>query len=125
MKWIVPCFEEEIGEFERVSKTLNVPLAGLAALFRFGVLQELNDEVWSRLENTDSWDTTSLEKVFEASKQTCRDAQRIIDAFPDGSLPAPIIIEFSGDRTHLVAGNTRLMVSRALQCRPQVYKIVI
>lgn len=50
-----------------------------------------------------------------------RDWESVKTALEGGvPLDAPIIMK-RGDQTHLVSGNTRLMVARAMGIRPQVW----
>jgi hypothetical protein len=124
MNWINPSFEEEVGEFKRITGLFNIPLSSLQLLFPEGTAEELSDESWSQLENTDSWETTTLELVFEAATQVGRDAQSLLEAFQaDRPMKMPIVLCLESGKEHLVSGNTRLMVCRALGKRPQVFKL--
>ena len=121
MQWHKPSWFEELGEFKRVSSSLSISLLRLFFLFLTGRMERLDRPDWSSLENTDSWDTTTFALVEEQVQHSGRDVGRILQAFEgSGSLPAPIILRSDG-KTHLVAGNTRLMVCRALDETPQVW----
>lgn len=114
--WKKPTFDSEKEEFERVADEAGIPLEELRAAFQQAPLENLTDKDWSRLENTDSWETTSLEAGRELAQKYGRDIDRIAQG---GALPAPIVLELDGKLT-LVAGNTRLMVARALKDSPKV-----
>ncbi len=120
-----PNIEAERGEFERVSRTFNVDIDTLMFLAaEESRLIPLNASIWDVLENTDS---NRLEKGNWGEVQACSEAHtRIRDwkkfkNLEESSEPiaAPIILKF-GDIYHLVAGNTRLMVARALGITPMV-----
>jgi len=85
-------------------------------------MTRLTDKDWSVMENTDSWDTTTLELVLYHTDHTGRDVKRILSALsdPHGQLPAPIVLRLPDGQYHLVAGNTRLMVCRSQKIKPIV-----
>ena len=120
-----PDIKIERGEFERVGDTFNVDTDALMFIAEEeGRLAPLNEDVWSVLDNTDS---NQLKKGDWDSVKACSEAQaRIRDwekfkRLEENGVPvdAPIIMKF-GDTYHLVAGNTRLMVARALGTTPKV-----
>lgn len=124
MDWVVPSLGDELGEFERVAKTFGVQLTSLISLFRNGTVEEMDEETWSQLENTQSRSRTELWQVFEAAANSGRDAQGLLDAFRAGKpMQAPIVLFLADGSAHLVSGNTRLMMCRALGERPKVFKL--
>ena len=124
MNWIVPPLREEIGEFERVANTFGVQLSSLISLFHTGIVEDMDEETWSKLGNTDSWDTVKLEQVFEAATQYGRNAKALLEAFRAGQpMQTPIVLFFADGRSHLVSGNTRLMLCRAIGERPKILKL--
>jgi hypothetical protein len=128
MQWEAPPWRslwDEFGEFTRAAKEKNVWLPKLFWLFCTGKLVELDDDTWASLENSDSWETRSLEQVFEAAAaaKPPRDVKRLIEAHRTGNmLPAPMMLVLAG-QSHLMSGNTRLMLSAALGERPKVFKL--
>lgn len=124
MNWIIPSLKEEIGEFERVTNTFGLQLSSLISLFETGTVEDLDDETWSKLENTDSWGTIKLEQAFEAAEQNERDAQALLEAFRAGRpMQTPIVLVFADGGVYLVSGNTRLMLCRATGERPKILKL--
>lgn len=124
IKWTRPRIREELGEFKRVAETFNLRILSLLLRFLFGKTEGLDDEAWINLENTDSWSTTTLESVFEAARQIGRDAPALLKNFQEGNqMQTPIVLALPDGRTHLVSGNTRLMICRALSERPKILKI--
>ena len=124
MNWIVPSLEGEMGEFERAAREYGLQVHELILLFRNGALMDLDDETWSKLENTDSWNTVSFRIVMEIAAKHERNARPIFDALlAHTPIQAPIVLGLADGRTVLVSGNTRLMVYRALGVRPQVFRI--
>ncbi len=124
MKWIIPSIEEEKGEFARVAKLLGVELSEVRALFDAGSLESLDLESWKSLENTDSWGTTTMDQVRTLSALYGRDCDAVTSGLiAEHNMPAPIVLCLADGRRHLVSGNTRLMVCRALGIMPLIYKI--
>ncbi len=118
-----PDIYKEMGEFVRVGKEFGLDAGVLMYLAKQnGKLVTLNEGLLSRLENTDLHDIEEgdWETVASKSKQARRDYISVKKDFGAGEVKAPIIFD-AGDRLHLVSGNTRLMVSRALGVRPQFY----
>ena len=93
-----------------------------------GQLVDLTEDLWSKLENTDSYDIKSgdWEKIEEyinfsnIENGSNRDWNDLKQKIEQGQqVDAPIILKYD-DTFHLVSGNTRLMVSRALGKTPKV-----
>ncbi len=130
LKWVIPSFRKERGEIERVAEHF-----GLDDLFveKFlsheatAVLVPLTDEIWCKLENTDSDSVKSgdWEFVAKCAEQVHRDWQTLKDQMLVGSeMDAPIIYHSNGTY-HLVSGNTRLMVAKALEVTPHVVIVTL
>lgn len=122
--WILPSLDEEMGEFERVSQEENIDLISLIVAFKQGKLSSLSSSTWKNIENTDSVEDLSLDDAKELAEDYGRDIRRIIAAFKNKSkLPAPIILVRQDKTMTCVAGNTRLIVAKALGVKPQVFFI--
>ena len=128
-QFVFPNIESEMGEIERVAATFSSEDQG-AFIGRFiekakiASLSPLSEEIWSKLENTDSFgilagDWNEVEYHAKA-EPVLRDWQGLRAKIEDGKpMDAPIIARLK-DTLHLVSGNTRLMVSRAARIRPEV-----
>jgi hypothetical protein len=134
-----PSIEEELGEIERVAELFyqDDDLVRFRELFvekaKNSVLSELSEEDWQKLENTDSFDIgigdwDSIEEHIAYTNQETganRNWQTLKPKMENGEeLDAPIILKYEG-KLHLVSGNTRLMVARALGVVPQVLIVEI
>lgn len=128
-----PDITKEAGEIERVAKQYDPEHAEAFALkfvekAKQSKLIDMTEEMWSKLENTDSfdiskdgWDKVS-EHVDHGNKESGanRDWQDIKQKMEQAVvLDAPIILKRLNE-LHLVSGNTRLMVARALGKIPKV-----
>lgn len=118
----MPDLSEEHNKFVRTAKEFDISLDELKNAARSAKLEHLDDNTWSRLENTDSYETDTLEKVAVVAGQFDRDFKRIVKGLK-GQLPASIVLFQDGAEPYLVAGNTRLMVARASGIRPSILAI--
>ncbi len=122
--FIKPDILSERGEFTRVAETFSLDegvLMHLAATD--GSLVGLSRDVWDELDNTDSnrFEAGDWDVIAEHAAWYGRDWQSIKHALAKGlSYDAPIIMKFRG-KYHLVSGNTRLMVARAMGIVPKVW----
>jgi len=129
--FVIPSFEsDEMGEIERVKQYFGIKADNFIQKFvertKQGKLEKLVDEVWDTVENTDSHsdnilrgDWSAVQHIAEQQEKK-RDWQDIRNKMQNGrELDAPIIAR-RGDALHLVTGNTRLCVARAMGIRPDV-----
>jgi len=130
-----PDIERERGEIERVAETvLRIESArGKDEFFTKFVeranaskLIPLTDDLWSNLQNTDSYDILSggwdavRDHAVDGHPDYPRDWEKMREKLAGGvPLGAPIILK-TNDELHLVSGNTRLMVARAVGIIPEV-----
>jgi hypothetical protein len=122
-----PDIEKESGEIERVAEKYaqQNPEEFMRTFYekvQEATLVKLTEEMWSVLDNTDSfgipydgWEQVA-EHVEHTNHETgsSRDWEELRQKMEDGQeLDAPIVLKYH-DELHLVSGNTRLMVARAL-----------
>jgi len=131
-------YEEEKEEFERyveeVSKGIKEKKLKAALIkenikaiknaYKEAKLIPLKNDMWKKLENTDSWKTTDEEKIEKAVARNERSSgrrniEKVIEEFLSGKVRAPIVMSYNRKngvyKNHtLIGGNTRLMVARAL-----------
>ena len=121
VSWYKPDLSEEHEEMERTSEELGIDLQEIIDGYKNGSLEELNNDMWQMMENTDSWDIKDLEDARRYAEEYGKDIENIIDGFKKGKeLPAPIVLIKDDGAPYLIAGNTRLMVARALKVVPKV-----
>ena len=120
--------EDEIDELQRASQDLSrdegieVSVEKLAKLFQDADEVILSDDVWKKLENTESNEIMKgeMKKVEDLAKKYNKTPPSVLKkALLKNEYKRPLIIKF-GDRYHLVAGNTRLSTAAALGFRPDV-----
>ena len=131
LQWEKPNLEWEFGEIDRTAKEFSQGdkekygsiMWGFKNQFENAQLEPLTDEVWSKLENTDSYNSVApgdIEGAGKIAESNKRSWKQKLNSMRNGKpMPAPIIFEMNG-RYHKVSGNTRLMLARALNSRPRV-----
>jgi len=120
--WIKPALETERGEFQRTAESFGLKVAEMMKAAEKGEIIQWPFTAWNKLENSDSFDTGTEATADSAVSSYGRDTSSIKSAFATGSgLPAPIVWQRQDGTYYLIAGNTRLMVARALGVRPRVF----
>ena len=111
----------EESEIERTADVFNIPLEDLKYAFIAGSMVILSDDIWSKLENSDSCEVTSLNDAIKAAKGYGKNWKPTLDAIKNGTIiDPPMILNYDQNRYYLVGGNTRLMFYKALGIEPKV-----
>jgi hypothetical protein len=111
----------EMGEIDRVSEEFNIPAEDIQYAFEVGHEVILTENIWSKLENSDSYEVQNLDQAVELANKYKKNWRAIVQAIKDEKqLPLPMVMQYSEDKYHLVAGNTRLMIYKALGVQPVV-----
>ena len=111
----------ELGEIDRTAQKFNVPINDLQYAFEAGRENILTDDVWSKLENSDSYQIKNLEQAIKLANKYKKDWRSIVRAIQDEKqLPLPLVLNYAKDKYYLVGGNTRLMFYKALGVQPIV-----
>ena len=123
-RFIFPNVAKEYGEFERVAALYNLNVDKIIQIATQGQMVELSEDLWSLLENTDSYDIELGDWEFVAScadqQEVPRDWKSLRDKLATATpVDAPIVMK-CGDSLHLVSGNTRLMVARVAGIKPTI-----
>jgi hypothetical protein len=117
--WTLPSFEDELGEFNRYDLSRE-EVAAIRDQFSQSNMVKLTEDIWSRLNNTDSYDVRDEDEVASLAQEYMKDWVSIKERLEDGGpMDAPIVLLRDGDY-ELVAGNTRLMLCRTMGITPQV-----
>jgi hypothetical protein len=112
-----PIIKAENEEIERTADDLGLPYDVVYNSLVNGKEVILTDEMWSRLENTDSYDINSEEEAIELAQHYGKDYKSILAA---EKTPPALILQYSPNKYYLIGGNTRLMFARAKGINPQV-----
>jgi hypothetical protein len=101
---------------------IDISVIDLVRAFRNAEETLIPDEVWSKLENTESNQIKvgEMDKVRQIAKEFNKtNPSKLAKALMGGDYHRPMILKF-GDRYYLVAGNTRLSTAAALGMTPMV-----
>lgn len=121
-------FKDEMDEFERVVQDLSrnegidTSVDDVVDAFTRAKEVTLTDDIWSKLENTESNQIKKgeMKKVVDLAKKYNKTKPvELRKLLLSGDYRRPLIVKF-GDRYHLVAGNTRLCTAAALGIQPKV-----
>ena len=113
--------KDEEDEIERAAQEFNVPIPDMQYSFIAGNMVVLSDDVWSKLENSDSWGIKSLEDAIALTKEYGKDWEPTLDAVKNNkAINPPLVLNYDKDKYYLVGGNTRLMFYKALNKIPKV-----
>ena len=112
---------KEGSEIERTAQEFNIPLEDLKYAFIAGRMIILSDDIWAKLENTDSYNITSIEDAVKLANQYGKKWKSTLSAIKNSEvLDPPIILNYDKTKYYLVGGNTRLMFYKALGITPKV-----
>lgn len=127
-KFIMPDLEAEKAEIERVAVFVGSAPEDFAKKFisiaQKSTLVDLTPQMWSELKNTESfsihfgdWEEVAKHSESQEIPRDWRDLRRKMEQ--KRPIYAPIIVKLPHE-LHLVSGNTRLMVAKALGKVPKV-----
>jgi hypothetical protein len=128
-KVVRPDIEGEMDEFQRISQDLrrdekiDISVEELVRAFDGLKEQTLTDDVWPKLENTESNEIQKgdMEAVNDIAKMYHNtDPKKLIKAIKSDEYHRPLILKM-GDRYILIAGNTRLCTAAAMGVNPMVF----
>jgi hypothetical protein len=122
VSFVAPDLLHEMGEFERVAEKFGIDSSVLLFQAKQGELVPLDEQVWAKLDNTDSnqFADGDMDAATHNAQEAGRNIADILSKLQAGTpLDAPIIMQY-GEMYHLVSGNTRLMAARALGITPTV-----
>ena len=112
---------KEESEIERTAQEFNIPLEDLKYAFTAGSMVILSDDIWAKLENTDSYDIKSLKDAIRLAKKYGKTWEPTLAAIKAGkTIDPPMILNYDKSKYYLVGGNTRLMFYKALGITPKV-----
>ena len=124
-----PDIDGEMDEIQRVVQYLNreenyhTTVSELVDAFDKSKEVTLSDDIWGKLENTESnaIGKGDMDSVYHIAKTYDKsDPDKLKSKFEDGSYKRPLILKFD-NRYHLVGGNTRLCTASAMGINPKVF----
>lgn len=124
-KFIYPDIKDEALALEDAAIEYDLSKRNMLKSAQNGKLITLTPAVWSKIQNTDSWQigiTLDQVKQYASIRGKSPDTtNRIIAGMKSSqTFYAPIILKYD-DEFYCIAGNTRLMTAMALRVVPKVY----
>jgi hypothetical protein len=128
-KVIKPNIEGEMDEFQRMSQDLrrddkiDISVEELVRSFEGLKEQTLTDDVWLKLENTESNEIEKgdMDAVYDIAKMYNKtNPKKLVKAIKSGEYNRPLILKLN-ERYILIAGNTRLCTAAAMGVNPKVF----
>ena len=111
---------------EKAAAYFNLPIDDMEYAFVSGAPVVLMDDVWSKLQNTNSFNIKDLEHVIRYAHSKKLKIKPYIEVIKKGEeLPLPLILEYGQDKYYLVGGEIILSLYKALNINPTVLKAVL
>ena len=119
INWIMPDIQSEVDEIKRTAEEEGLSESEINDAISKGLLEELTEEIWSQLQNTESYDHVRYQQMEDvkmyAEKGEGRDWKSLLGAIKEGKpMKSPIVLIKPNGVPYLVSGNTRLMLSKVL-----------
>ena len=106
---------------EKAAANFNLPIDDMEYAFNAGTPVVLGDDVWSKLQNTNSFNIENLEHAIRYAHDRKIKVKPYILAIKKGEeLPLPLMLNYGEGKYWLVAGEVVLALYRALKVTPTV-----
>jgi cytidyltransferase-like protein len=113
-------------KIEKAAAYFNLPIPDMEYAFNAGTPVVLNDDVWAKLENANSFNIMDLEHAIRYAHGKGIKVKPYIDAIRNGEeLPLPLVLNYSQDKYYLVGGDVVLSLYRALKQIPTVLQATL
>jgi cytidyltransferase-like protein len=108
-------------KIEKASAVFNLPIPDMEYAFNAGDEVVLNDDIWSKLENSKSYKMKTLDDAIQHSLKLGINPKPYIDQIKAGKdMPLPLVLCYGQDKYYLVGGEVVLSLYRALGSIPTV-----
>jgi len=113
----IQTIKNEDKGIQKAAGELNLPYDTIYTSFIKGKEVTLNDDIWSRLENTNSYNINSEGEAIELTRQYNENYQNV--SFTEKPQHA-LILQYSPNKFYLIGGDDSLIFARAKGINPQV-----
>lgn len=111
--------EDNLSALNKTALIFNFPVEDLQLAFNGASDLVLTDDVWSKLENSNSYNIQSLGQALLYAKQNKIDAVPYLKAIKNLELlPKALILNYDSDKYYLVNGEFVLSLQKALNLTP-------
>jgi cytidyltransferase-like protein len=113
-------------KIEKAAAYFNLPIPDMEYAFNAGTLVVLGDDIWSKLQNTNSYNIDNLEHAIRYAHDKRIKVKPYIEAIKNGEeLPLPLVLCYSQDKYYLVGGEVILALYKALKIIPTVLQATL
>jgi len=107
------------AKIEKAAAVFNIPIEDMEYAFNGGNEMVLNDDMWSELENSKSYNMKSLDDAISHALKTGINPKPYIDAIKKKEdIPLPLILQYQQGKYYLVGGEVILSIYRSLGVIP-------
>lgn len=118
--------EDNLSAINKVALVFNFPVEDLQLAFNGASDLVLTDDVWSKLENSNSYNIQSLGQALLYAKERKIDVTPYLKAIKNlEPLPKALILNYDDDKYYLVNGEFVLSLQKALNLTPETLMAVI
>jgi cytidyltransferase-like protein len=108
-------------KIEKAAAVFNLPIPDMNYAFDSGDEVVLNDDIWSKLENSKSYKMKTLDDAIQHALKLGINPKPYIDHIKAGKdIPLPLVLCYGQDKYYLVGGEVVLSLYRALGSIPTV-----
>jgi len=108
-------------KIEQAAAVFNIPIDDMEYAFNGGNEVVLNDDMWSEMENTKSYNTKTLGDAISHSLKIGIDPKPYIDAIKkQEDIPLPLVLQYQQGKYYLVGGEVILSIYRSLGVIPTI-----
>ena len=113
-------------KIEKAAAVFNLPIDDMEYAFNGGGEVVLNDDIWSKLENSKSYKMKTLDDAIQHSLKLGINPKPYIDQIKAGKeMPLPLVLCYGQDKYYLVGGEVVLSLYRALGSIPTVLQATL
>jgi hypothetical protein len=118
--------EDNLSSINKAAIVFNFPVEDMQLAFNGASSLVLMDDVWSKLENSNSYNIQSLGQALLYAKEHKIDPVPYLEAIKNmESLPKPLVLRYDTDKYYLVNGEFILSLQKALNMTPDVLQATI
>jgi cytidyltransferase-like protein len=108
-------------KIEKAAAVFNLPIADMEYAFNAGREVVLSDDIWDKMENTESYKMKTLDDAIAHALKLGINPRPYIDYIKKGKeMPLPLVLCYSPNKYYLVGGEIILSLYRALGSIPTV-----
>ena len=113
-------------KIEKAAAYFNLPIPDMEYAFNAGTPVVLGDDIWSKLQNTNSYNIDNLEHAIRYAHDKRIKVKPYIEAIKNGEeLPLPLVLNYSQNKYYLVGGEVILALYKALKIIPTVLQATL